>query len=315
MRSTFTYTSGILAFTIYFVVVLIAFLIFNSDRENLVKINKDEKQKVIVAINMDKIESLDEKKVNNKPAPPIKIKSPKTDSVKQELPKQEKVVTNQAEEQKPNEPKVVNRETKKPTNDLKSKPEPVVATKIPEVNKVVKEIKTTNVNIKKETQKSQKESVVKNTNAKDLFSNIKTSSIDNKSNKISTKDIFNKINTKETTAMSSSISETTKTTTNGITKNTTGDGIKKQDGVPPAYINDIRKRLQAWPASDKYAGEVAKVNFSVKTSGAFEFAIIAKNTAFKDELVQYLKKLQTIGFDSHGGGRTWIIETTFKSGD
>jgi len=310
MRSTFTYTSGIMAVAIYLLVVFIAFFMFDTNQETIEK-NKIEKQKVeeIIAIDMSKIESLDEKEVDNKPAPPPEVNSQSSSIIKeQQEQKQEKVIQEVPKEIKEVEQKKV----------IEEKIEPVVATKTPEIVKVIKEVKTKNVKLERPIIKPVKNDDSKTSNAKDLFSNIKTQNIDAKKDKLNAKDMFSKINHKEVALSpknSSEIINSSKTSGVGATQNATGEGKKKQEGVPPEYINSIKKRLNAWPANEQYYGETATVNYVVKTSGAFTFTVTANNRAFKEELVEYLSGLQTRGFEPHGGGRAWSFKTTFTAGD
>jgi hypothetical protein len=304
MRRAFTYTSGIMAVALYLFVVWIAFFIFNSNREVIIEKNKTQKPKAeeIIAIDMSKIESLDEKKVDNNLAPP-----PSNRLVKQQEQKLEKVTQNKPQETKEVEQKKV----------IEEKIEPVISTKTPEINKVIKAVKTKNIEIKTPIIKAVKNDTLKTSNAKDLFSNIKTQNIDDKQNKTSVKDMFNKLNHKETAISSKQSNESiaSKTSGNGATADAFGEGKKKQDGVPQEYINGIKKRLNSWPASEQYYGEIATVNYVVKTSGAFTFTVTAKNRAFKEELIEYLSRLQTRGFEPHDGGRAWSFKTTFTAGD
>ena len=155
---------------------------------------------------------------------------------------------------------------------------------------------------KKEEPKKE-ETKPKHSNPNDLFANIGTP-------------------TKPTNATSPVISTTAQRTDN---TSTTGSATAKvnehmgsgERGIEDAYKARIIKALEGWPTQAEYAGQMAKVEFKVFTSGQFEFVLKQKSTNedFNRGLIQYLEQLQNVGFGPHNSGRTLTIDVDFIAKD
>lgn len=291
MRRAFTYTSGLIAVLLYLFVLLAIILSFKNSES--ISEQPKKKEEKIITIDMSKIESLDDKVIDNMPSPLLaknklehktKARDTKSNSSKEITANEEKVenseLTPAKEEIAPNENKIA---TPKNIPKLLEAKESLPA----------KQIRDEKVETKKIEQKTK--------DIKDLFAGVKTKDIKSDEKQLSSKPT--QVTTNKNSNNSLDITEAN------------GKGKKKEDGVPLEYINGIKKRLNSWPASQQFYGEVATVHYTVKTSGAFTFSVDAKNEAFREELIKYLTKLQVRGFDSHGGDRPWSFKTNFKPGD
>jgi len=84
-------------------------------------------------------------------------------------------------------------------------------------------------------------------------------------------------------------------------------------GVVNAYLAQIEEKLKGWPAQSEYAGEKARVRFTVEPSGNFTFRVISASSIpeFNGGLDAYLKQLQRFGFGPHKGNRAYQIDVEF----
>ena len=95
------------------------------------------------------------------------------------------------------------------------------------------------------------------------------------------------------------------------------DSLKVQKtsdrGIENAYLAMVEEKLNGWPAQSDYAGEKAKVQLQIQTSGSFKFKVItgSSNPDFNIGLEEYLKQLQRFGFGPHKGGRVYKIDVEF----
>ena len=238
-----TFIAGVLAIGIYifFVLFLLFYFSYSKDKKPLHFVKKNEKSIRISLASM--------------PLPKVKKQIIKKSITK---PVQKKHIRKKVIKKKITQKKVIKKKV------IKKK---VVKKKLIK-KKVIKKVE-------KKVLKSKK-----NTKAKDLFANIKTSKSPDKK-----------------------LSQSLK-----LQK-------KKDQGIKNAYFARIEERLKDWPAQAEYVGEKAKVWIKVESSGKFKFKVISAsgNRDFNIGLIAYLKQLQMFGFGRHEGKRAYEINVEFEA--
>ena len=91
-------------------------------------------------------------------------------------------------------------------------------------------------------------------------------------------------------------------------------GKKNRDkGIENAYFAKVENVLQNWPAQSEFAGEKIKVWLRIKQDGSFTFKVLSAsgNDLFNEELINYLKQLQKIGFGRHSNSKPYELNVEF----
>lgn len=86
-------------------------------------------------------------------------------------------------------------------------------------------------------------------------------------------------------------------------------------GIENAYLAKVQKQLYEWPAQSEFAGKKATVFLRIYPSGRFEFRLTkpSGDSNFNQALIDYLKSLQTLGFDPHPGTNAYEIDVDFEA--
>jgi len=126
---------------------------------------------------------------------------------------------------------------------------------------------------------------------------------ESKKKKVNIHNLFKKVKEKKP------IKKTTKKSPKAPDKNK-----KTRDrGIQNAYFAKVEKMLQAWPAQSEFAGETIKVWLRIRQDGSFRFRVLSAsgNAAFNNELIQFLKQLQKIGFGRHQNAKPYELNVEF----
>lgn len=283
IKKSSTFISGVLAFGIYFTLIILLLFYFNSRDEkksvHFVKKNED-RIRVSMSAPTQKKEPKKEVKKAEKPKPAAKPKpksEPKPEPKKVVKPKPEpkpkKAVKEKVVEKKPVEKKVIKEKV---------------------VKKVIPPKKTEDVN-------RTKPKIVNK--PKDLFANVSSKKVEKP--KVTPKATPPSTEPKKTAQEKASATALL------------FDSLKQQKssdkGIENAYLALIEEKLRGWPAQSDYAGEKAKVWIKVEPSGSFVFKVITAsgNDTFNEGLEAYLTQLQRIGFGRHKADRAYELNVEF----
>lgn len=280
IKKSSTFISGVLAFGIYFTLITLLLLYFNSrDEKKSVHFVKKNEERIRVSMSSPTQKKEPKKEVKKaekpKPAPKPKPKpEPKKVVKPKPEPKPKKAVKEKVVEKKPVEKKVIQEKV---------------------VKKVIPPKKTEDVN-------RTKPKIVNK--PKDLFANVS-----------SKKKVEKPKETPKVTAPSTEPKKTVQEKASATAL--LFDSLKQQKssdkGIENAYLALIEEKLRGWPAQSDYAGEKAKVWIKVEPSGSFVFKVITAsgNDAFNEGLEAYLTQLQRIGFGQHKANRAYELNVEF----
>ncbi len=135
--------------------------------------------------------------------------------------------------------------------------------------------------------------------------------------KVKTKDLFASVKIDKKTKPPKKSQKKKNTKTEKSASQRVSDSLKKQNrddkGIENVYFASIEQKLRGWPAQANYAGEEIAVWLKVYQSGSFEFKVqrLSTNTEFNEELIAYLKQLQSIGLGRHSNSKPYEIEVEF----
>ncbi len=98
-----------------------------------------------------------------------------------------------------------------------------------------------------------------------------------------------------------------------VTKHAEKSSKKRDRGIENAYFAKVENILYNWPAQSEFAGETIKVWLSIRQDGSFTFRVLSasNNDAFNNELINYLKQLQKIGFGRHQNSKPYELNVEF----
>lgn len=97
-------------------------------------------------------------------------------------------------------------------------------------------------------------------------------------------------------------------------KNAISDKRENKDrGIENSYLAKIQSTLEDWPAQGDFASEKVVIWLRIKSDGSFIFKLLSpsNNQDFNSGLIQYLKQLQKIGFDSHQSSKPYELNIEF----
>jgi len=272
------FITGIIAFVIYFTLISLVILYFNTKDEVIAKkyVKKND-NRIQVTISAPKQEHMRKpSKVNVKDKPTVE--------------KKQKSISHKKIKPKTKPKKVIKKDTKKK----------IIKEKI--IKKSIKKsIKKKEVNNKRKIIKKPIKEKVKKTS--DLFSTIKTKSKPIKKNKS-----ISKQNVKKSKLIKNRVSSANERINNSMKIQK-----RREKGIENAYFSKVQSLLETWPAQSEFAGEKAVVRISVKPTGMFDFEVKTQsnNIKFNKELIAFLKQLQRIGLGKHNAGRSYEFNVEF----
>lgn len=294
MRKAYTIKSGLIAILIYILIIFIAIWAFV---ENEKEPAKDQEQ--VIKVDMSNI------------GPQTNTKTLQADTKKQELSQEKSEPTqteNTPQDKNLNQEKTAKSESKTDDKPKKTEAETKPVEKIAKSQEIIsKKKQELNTTIKKPNIiKSQtKETIKPKKDTSSLFD-----SIDAKAPIIPVKKREPQQKQASSVSASTSNSQPTKKASDMVSGATSS---LKSSGVEDGYKSKVKSILNGWPAQSNFAGNKARIKFTIEPSGRFEFDIVnmSSNEEFNKGLIQYLKQLQRVGFGAHGGNRAYVFDVDF----
>ena len=270
--------TGIIAFSIYFILLGLVVFYFNSKSFDKPKhyVKKNEHR---IQVSLSTVKKT--KKIKNNP----RIKSkPKVKNPKKSKPKVKKEL-----KKKRIKEKVIKKPIKKKEVKVKKIPKKIIKKKEKKIEQ----------KIQKKLNKQKKVKTI------DLFTNIKTKDLVKSEKK-------EKLPKKKAEKKQKPIKKRTISASEHI-RNTLKKQTIKDKGIENAYFSKVQTLLETWPAQSEFAGEKAVVRISVAPTGKFDFKVQTQsnNMDFNKELIAFLKQLQRIGLGKHHAGRNYEFNVEF----
>jgi hypothetical protein len=285
MKSPLSLVWGVIAFVIYFSILGLLLVYFNTRNtekpKHFVKKNHSvQKKTTSISVSLSLLKPIKEVKKKPKVIPP----KPKVEEAKE-------VVVNKA---KPIAKKVSTKKIIKEKIVKKIKKKKVTKKEI--IKKLVKKKELKKKKIVKKAIKKKPIKVPKPKKSTDLFANINT-----------------KKETKQQHVKKNNIKITDKPTSAMNKINNTNAKKSNNKGKENAYFAKVQSLLETWPAQSDYAGEKAMVTIYVKPTGIFEFKVKSQsdNVDFNLGLIDFLMQLQRMGLGKHDAGKTYEFEVEF----
>ena len=105
-----------------------------------------------------------------------------------------------------------------------------------------------------------------------------------------------------------------KTATKAKSSQSTRDSLKRQQerdkGIENRYLAGVQEKLYGWPTQTSFAGARVTIGLTIHPSGRFDYVVLqhSNNPDFDRTILQYLKQLQSMGFDPTPKGKKYAFK-------